>query len=282
MKTKRSDTQRETVGIIGFGAFGQLIAQSLYGHFELIAHDPRSNGERLANELGVKLSLLEEVARCNTIVIASPVSSFKDVLVSITDVCRPGTLVIDVGSVKIQPSDLMSKLLPDHVDIVATHPLFGPQSTCDGTKGLKIAVCPVRGQQHWPLSIFLRKHLGLHVIMTNPHDHDREMATVQGLTHLIAKVLQRMGPLPSRMTTRSFDLLVEAISMVQNDAPEVFEAIETSNPYSADVRRYFFNLAHDLSLELENNIEPHRVSRRFQITGRMEHHDKTKLPQIFS
>jgi len=90
--------------------------------------------------------------------------------------------------------------------------------------------------------------------LTCPQDHDREAATVQGLTHLIAKVLQRMGPVPSRMTTRSFDLLVEAVSMVQDDASEVFDAIEKSNPYSADIRRRFFDLAHELSIELENNV----------------------------
>ena len=91
--------------------------------------------------------------------------------------------------------------------------------------------------------------------MTTPHDHDKEVATVQGLTHLIAKVLQRMGPLPSRMTTRSFDLLVEAISMVKNAAPEVFDAIENTNPYSAGVRHRFFELAHDVSIELEREKE---------------------------
>jgi prephenate dehydrogenase len=60
-----------------------------------------------------------------------------------------------------------------------------------------------------------------------------------------------MGPLPTRMTTKSFDLLSEAISMVQQDAPEVFEAIEKANPYSETVRRQFFDLAASLSVELE-------------------------------
>jgi prephenate dehydrogenase len=97
----------------------------------------------------------------------------------------------------------------------------------------------------------LRKQLGLQTIFTTPQEHDRELATVQGLTHLIAKVLLDMGPMPSRMTTRSFDLLLEAIAMVQYDAPEVFEAIEKSNPYALQVRRRFFELASDLNLELE-------------------------------
>ena len=152
--------------------------------------------------------------------------------------------------------------LPNHVDIVATHPLFGPQSATTGIKGLKIAVCPLQGRRHARLAAFLRKALGLTVIMTTPEDHDQEAAVVQGLTHLIAKVLLRMGPLPTRMTTKSFDLLSEAISMVQHDAPEVFEAIEKANPYSETVRRRFFGLAASLSVELETAVRtpPHNES----------------------
>jgi len=41
--------------------------------------------------------------------------------------------------------------------------------------------------------------------------------------------------------------------MVQNDAPEVFDAIETANPYAPEVRRRFFRLASELNLELEKH-----------------------------
>jgi prephenate dehydrogenase len=61
-----------------------------------------------------------------------------------------------------------------------------------------------------------------------------------------------MEPLPSRMTTRSFDLLLRATEMVRYDAPEVFEAIERSNPYALSVRRRFFDLAATLDRTLED------------------------------
>jgi prephenate dehydrogenase len=140
--------------------------------------------------------------------------------------------------------------LPDHVNIVATHPLFGPQSARDGLSGLKIAVCPIRGERHLRVAAFLRKALRLKVIMTTPQVHDREAAVVQGLTHLIAKVLVQMEPLPTRLTTRSFDLLMQAVEMVRYDAPEVFQAIERANPYSLEVRRRFFDLASALDADL--------------------------------
>lgn len=254
-----SRNQITSLGIVGFGAFGQLAALHLGQHFEITAYDPSLDVAKVAKQLSVCLTSLHSVAQADVILIAAPVSSFEQVVNEIAVACKPGALIVDVGSVKVVPSEIMRQLLPNHVDIVATHPLFGPQSAIAGIEGLKIAVCPIRGRRHARLATFLRKALGLTVIMTTPEDHDQEAAVVQGLTHLIAKVLLRMGPLPTRMTTKSFDLLSEAVAMVQHDAPEVFEAIEKANPYAETVRRRFFDLAASLSGELETALRapPH-------------------------
>lgn len=246
-----SRSQNISLGIIGFGAFGQLAAIHLGQYFEITAHDPFPDVDKVAQKLGVRLSSLHEVSQTDVILIAAPVSSFEQVVSEIAVACKPGALIVDVGSVKVGPAKIMRRLLPHNVDIVATHPLFGPQSATGGVDGLKIAVCPIQGKRHMRLAAFARKALGLIVIMTTPEDHDKEAAIVQGLTHLIAKVLLGMGPLPKRMTTKSFDLLSDAISMVQHDAPAVFEAIENANPYAEAVRRRFFELAADLSVELD-------------------------------
>ncbi|GFE67306.1 prephenate dehydrogenase [Litoreibacter roseus] len=258
-----NDKSRQTLlGIVGFGAFGQLAAAHLGEYFEISAYDPSPGLAKTAQQLGVTLSSLHSVSQADVILIAAPVSSFEEVVSEIAVACNPGALIVDVGSVKVIPSEIMRRLLPNHMDIVATHPLFGPQSAGPGIEGLKVAVCPIQGRRHMRLAAFLRKALGLTVIMTTPDDHDQEAAVVQGLTHLIAKVLLRMGPLPTRMTTKSFDLLSEAISMVQHDAPEVFEAIEKANPYAETVRRRFFDLAASLSIELEaaSTTKPHNES----------------------
>jgi prephenate dehydrogenase len=238
---------RPSLGIIGFGAFGRLMAAHLRPWFELYAHDPAAP----PMPDGIEPADLPTVARCAVVVLAVPVSQFESVVRQLGPHLSPGTLVLDVGSVKVVPSEIMLRGLPGHVDIVATHPLFGPQSAADGLAGLKIAVCPLRGGSGGRVAAFLRKCLGLTVIVTTPEAHDREAAMVQGLTHLIAKVLVQMEPLPSRMTTRSFDLLVRATNMVRYDAAEVFEAIERTNPFAASVRRRFFDLAADLDHALE-------------------------------
>ena len=239
-----------TIGIIGFGAFGQLAAHHLRPHFRLCAHDPAPGLLPAAERHDVALVGLAAAARCPVVVLATPVGRLAEVVHAVAPHVRPGALVLDVGSVKLGPAEIMRRGLPAHADVVATHPLFGPQSARDGIAGLKIAVCPIRGRRAPRVAAFLRRRLGLDAILTTPEAHDREAAVVQGLTHLIAKVLVRMEPLPQRMTTRSFELLVAAVEMVRHDAPEVFAAIEEANPYAPEVRRRFFELATALDAEL--------------------------------
>lgn len=228
-----------SIGIIGLGAFGRLMARHLRPHFSLLAHDPVP-GEAMEGLTRVGLA---EAAACPIVILATPVGTMGQTVRAIAPHLQPGVLVLDVGSVKVVPAEIMRHGLPDHADIVATHPLFGPQSARDGIAGLKIAVCPVRGRRGPRVAAFLRKVLGLEVILTTPEAHDREAAVAQGLTHLVAKVLVQMEPLPTRLTTRSFELILQAVGMVRHDAPEVFQAIEQANPYSREVRRRFFDLA---------------------------------------
>lgn len=240
------------VGIVGFGAFGALIARHLAGHCCLLAFDPHPLRERPADS-PVRSCDLPEIAHCDVVVLAVPVSCVAEAIRALRPHLQPGTIVIDVGSVKIEPVRTMLAELPSHVEIIGSHPLFGPQSAKDGVAGHRIAWCPVRGRSAGRIAAFLRRVLKLDVIRTTPDDHDREMAVVQGLTHLIAKVLVRMEPLPTRMTTKSFDLILHATDMVRHDAPAVYEAIERANPHAAAVRERFFALAEEVrgSLALE-------------------------------
>ncbi|AWN36838.1 prephenate dehydrogenase/arogenate dehydrogenase family protein [Methylobacterium radiodurans] len=247
-----------SVGLIGFGAFGRLIARHLAPHLRVLAYDPFVAQDAFGPD--AVPADLATAAACPVVILATPVSGLRDVARAVAPHLRPGALVADVGSVKVVPAAILRAELPAHVAILATHPLFGPQSARDGLAGLKVAVCPVRGRRGLRAAAFLRRVLGLEVILTTPEAHDREMASVQGLTHLIAKVLVRMEPLPSRMTTRSFERILEAVEMVRHDAPEVFAAIERQNPFAPEVRRRFFALAAELEAELDADRQSPRLA----------------------
>ena len=240
-----------TVGLMGFGAFGRLTARHLQPHLRLVVHDPAQAVPADDTGKGMAPGGIAEIAACDIVILAMPVDRLAEAVASLRPHLRAGTLVLDVGSVKIEPARLLLAGLPDTVEILCTHPLFGPQSARGGIRDLKIALCPVRGES-WPrIAAFLRHVLALDVIVTTPDAHDRDMALVQGLTHLVAKILVRMEPVPSRLTTRSFELLMQATEMVRHDAPGVFHAIERANPHAHAVRERFFAYARELTEELD-------------------------------
>lgn len=235
-----------TIGLFGFGAFGRLLARHLAPHFELAIHDPLLPP-------GPGLRRLEEAAAADLVILAVPVGSMRGVLRQIAPHLRPGAIVADVGSVKLVPARLMVDELPAHVEVLGTHPLFGPQSAAAGLAGHRIALCPIRCPSAGRIAAFLRSTFGLRVFVATPEEHDREAAAVQGLTHLIAKVLVRMEPLPRRLSTASFDHLMRGVDMVRHDAPSVFEAIERDNPFAAAVRRRFLAEVEDVRREIEGH-----------------------------
>ncbi|WP_395651466.1 prephenate dehydrogenase/arogenate dehydrogenase family protein [Brevundimonas sp.] len=237
------------LGLIGYGAFGRLTARHLSPWFDIIAHDPAAE----AGEGTVVLTDLATAAVCRVVILAVPVEALAETCDAISTHLTPGALVLDVGSVKVLPGRVMIERLPTGVRLVGLHPLFGPQSAKDGVAGHRIAVCPVRDDRAARrVAAFCRSALKLRVFHVSAEDHDREAAVVQGLTHLIARVLLAMEPLPTRMTTTSFERIMQAVEMVRHDSPAVFRAIERDNPFSAEVRDRFFALADQARAELDH------------------------------
>ncbi|WP_118136029.1 prephenate dehydrogenase/arogenate dehydrogenase family protein [Oceanicella sp. SM1341] len=226
------------LGLLGYGAFGQLAARALRARFDIRVHDPSLAAAAAAAEAGLRAVSLAEAAACPVVVLAMPVPAFAAALSALAPLLRPGTLVVDVASVKEEPARLMQALLPGHVELLATHPMFGPQSAGDGGRaalaGLKVVLCPLRGRR-WRAAAALLRGLGLKVIVTTPQEHDRQAALSQGLTHLLARALAGLDRTPA-ITTRSFDLLMQAIDMVRDDPPEIYEAVTRTNRHVAGLR----------------------------------------------
>ena len=235
----------KTLGLIGFGQFGQLAATILKSRYDVLAADTAPGAEAAARDLGVGFGSLADAASREVVVVAVPVVAMRDVFGAMAPHLQPGALVIDVGSVKMLPAQWMVETLPAHVDIVATHPLFGPQSAKAGLDGLRLVVCPIRGERHESV-VALGRDLGLTVTVTTPEEHDREMAYVQALTHLIGRSLVNLGIPDEDLKTPSYQHLLELCALIGADTFELFTAIQTQNPFAAEVAGAFVEQARSL------------------------------------
>jgi prephenate dehydrogenase len=239
------------LGLFGLGAFGRLIVKHLSPYFDIYAYDPAPGAKSFAKRHNITLAPLEAVAACPIVVLAAPIRTLETLCKHIAPLVQKRALIIDVGSVKVKPAKWLLDTMPPEVSILCTHPLFGPQSAQKGLSGHEIVICPVRVGHLAPIVRFLRTTLDLKVSHATPEQHDEALAAVQGLTHMIAKVLSGLGPLPTEHTTKSYDLLMQGVGLVSGDSDELFFSIERDNPYAGDIRKRFFAEIESLRQRLE-------------------------------
>lgn len=235
----------KTLGVIGFGDFGRLAAQQLAGRFAVGAHDPHV-GPADIESMGARPMSLEQAATCDAVIIAVPVQAMEAMIARIAPLVRPGATVLDVASVKMLPSQWLARYIPESVHVVPTHPLFGPQSTArGGISGRQLVICPLRGEQHLKVAA-LGEELGLRVRIASAEEHDREMAYVQALTHLIGRTLAGMAIPDEMLKTQTYQHLLDLCDLIRNDSFELFTAIQTMNPFADPVTQDFVARANAL------------------------------------
>ena len=132
------------VSIFGFGDFGQLITRYLVNHAEVLVYNRGQNKTTQIRKLGARPVSLEAAVNSDVIILATTLDALESTLESIAPFVKPGTLVADVTSVKVKPAEMMQRLLPSNVQILATHPLFGPVSAAKSLIDHKIVIDPIR------------------------------------------------------------------------------------------------------------------------------------------
>lgn len=222
------------IGIYGLGRFGFFWAQLLSRHFTVKAFS--RNGKR-GTPPGVKKVSEDELLDLPVLILCVSISSFEQVVGRVADRLAPGALVMDTCSVKVHPVEVMERRLPESVEILATHPMFGPDSARDGVRGLPMVLCPVRVEadriSYWS-SLF--SSMGLQVLRMSAEDHDREAAFTQGITHFVGRVLADLGLKESDMATLGYRKLLEIRAQTCNDPWQLFVDLQRFNPYTKDMR----------------------------------------------
>jgi prephenate dehydrogenase len=240
------------VSIIGFGNFGKFISQHLSKKFDVIVNDIE-NKILGKNENGVKFVSLEDVCRSNIIILAVPMENFEETLHKIKNKLSAGTIVLDVCSLKLFSCELMKKILPNNLEIIGTHPLFGPQSAKNSIEGMKIALVNVCAKEKTfeKINDFC-KNLGLKTIIPTAEEHDRQMATSQALTHFIGQVCKNINLQRVELSTKTFDDLMNIIEIIKNDTPKLFNNMQTMNPFAKEVRENFVDSAIEINTQLNS------------------------------
>lgn len=237
------------IGIIGFGQMAQFISKFLKQKAEIFVSDIEDKLE-LAKELGVKFVPMSEAAEKEIVILAVPINQVRQCMMRVKDNLREGCLLLDICSVKVNPVREMLKLAPEGIEVVGTHPLFGPQTGKRGIEGLRIVVCPVRTTRLEEIREFLES-FGLEIIVCSPEEHDKAIAETQALEHFIGRALINLDAREGKITTPTFKNLLTLKETFKDDSMELFNSMQEDNPFAKEVRKEFLNELNKIERKLK-------------------------------
>ena len=221
--------QQNKIGIIGFGRFGRLLAEILAPEFIIYFYD-----ENLELQQEEKFLPLTDLVKLPTVIFCMPINRFEQTLQNISAEITAQT-VIDACSVKVYPTEWMTSLLPDDLTIIATHPMFGPDSYKSNTKKKMMMYCAQGDEKQFLFwqNYFAEKDIAIKLM--TPEQHDREAAFSQNITHVIGRVLDNLHLHPSEIATKGYESLLTIIRQTCNDSEELFYDLLKYNPYSEEM-----------------------------------------------
>jgi prephenate dehydrogenase len=239
------------IGIIGFGRFGKLLTKYLSEDFKVYIFNRSDKNEEIKKTNGIPASL-EEVCKKDVVIPCVPISQFEETLNEIKGLLKENSLIIDVCSVKEYPVEVMKKIFPEKTQILATHPMFGPDSAAESLKDRKVVLCKVRidDDKHEEIKEYLDKK-DLIVIETTPEEHDKEIAKSLLLTHFIGRGLIDFGAADLDIDTEGHRRLISILDTVKNDTGQLFEDMNRYNKNSKKVREDFIKSLNKINGELE-------------------------------
>jgi prephenate dehydrogenase len=186
----------------------------------------------------------EVAARHDLVLVAVPIASTLKVIEEVAPHVRRGACIADVTSVKREPLAAMLKHAPLDVDVVGTHPMFGPSGVDMDRQ--KVVLCRGRGDAGFSRVKHLYETFGAEVIEASAEEHDAQMAVIQVLVHektmVLGSVLERLKAGLARSLQFASPIYRAELSMIGrmfSQGAELYADILTSNPDGARASQMF-------------------------------------------
>jgi chorismate mutase/prephenate dehydrogenase len=186
----------------------------------------------------------EVASRHDLVIVAVPIAVTVDVIREIAPHIRPGACLCDVTSVKRAPLAAMLEHAPATVDVVGTHPMFGPSG--DDMDRQRVVFCRGRGESGEARVRRLFESFGAEIIEATAEEHDEQMALIQVLVHektmVLGSVMERLkADLPRSLQFASpiYRIELATIGRMFSQRAELYADILTANPDGTAVSHLF-------------------------------------------
>ena len=247
------------VGIIGGSdGLGKTLVYYFKDEFNVFitGYNPEK-GKRVADELGV--NYIESNAGLANIsdilVISVPIQYTSEVIREVAPFMKSGSLMVDVTSIKEEPSKAMAESLPETVEYIPTHPVFGPRTTRLDNQVI-VLTADKKGKWYPKVYNYLASK-NLRIIETTAENHDFMMSIVQVLTHFsfisAASAIEKLSVDISETEDYEspiYNLMIDLIARIVSQNPYLTYNIQSRNNFGPKVR----NALADAVIELRDVI----------------------------
>ena len=189
------------VCIIGCGLIGSSLARAIKKN-NLAERIVSSNRSEVLNKKVIELKIVDEsgsdtkkiTKMSDLVVIATPLSSYQDVILKIRDSLKSGAILTDVGSVKENIINLVGENIPENVSWIPSHPIAGTEQSgpeagfSELFKNRWCILTPSKKAKEEDIELLKTfwEKLGSKVDIMEANQHDYILSLTSHLPHLIA------------------------------------------------------------------------------------------------
>jgi cyclohexadieny/prephenate dehydrogenase len=189
------------VCIIGCGLIGSSIARAIKKN-HLSNKIVSSNRSDSVNKKVIELKIVDDSSSdtkkmaegSDLIIIATPLSSYEDIISKIKNSLKSGTILTDVGSVKENVINLIEKDVPANVSWISSHPIAGTEESgpeagfSELFKNRWCILTPSKKAQEKDIKLLetFWKKIGSKVDIMEAKQHDYILSITSHIPHLIA------------------------------------------------------------------------------------------------
>ena len=266
------------VGIIGGSdGLGKTLVYYFRDEFEVyITGRDHKKGRKIADELNV--NYIESNAGLANIsdllVISVPIQYTEDVIREVAPFMKPGSLMVDVTSVKEGPTRTMGEVLPETVEYIPTHPVFGPRTT--RLDNQVIVLTADRKGKWYPKVYDYLAGKNMRIIETSAEKHDFMMSIVQVLTHFsfisTASAIEKLRVDISETEDYEspiYNLMIDMIARIVSQNPYLTYNIQAMNSNGPNIRNTFADAVLELRDVINNGDEEEFIDIAIKATKHM-------------
>lgn len=266
------------IGIIGgTDGLGKTLVYYFRDEFDVtITARDHKKGQKVAEELNVNYieSNKELASSSDMLIISVPINNTPSVIREVAPFMRKDSVMIDVTSVKEEPLKTMEECLPDNVEYIPTHPVFGPRTT-ELDNQVIVLTAPKKGKWYKKVYDYLESK-NMRIIETTAQHHDYMMSIVQVLTHFsFISTASTMEKLKVDINETEdyespiYNLMIDMIARIVSQNPYLTYYIQTMNNNGPKIRKAFSEAAEELRKAIDNNDDKKFVEIAINATKNM-------------